>query len=433
MDHTATYSAEENKLRLYPAHRISAEDFAAVKAAGFRWAPKQELFVCPRWTPAAEDFLLDLCGEIGDEDYSPEERSADRAERFSGYRDKRRGEAHDRADTFQAGPTAFGHQNLQRAERQAAQHDRHRTHAISQWSKAEYWQSRTEGVIAHALHKSDPAVRRGRIKRLEAEQRKHEKERAEAVEAWCAWQQVRRLETQDLATAAAVRLAGNSRGWHEYHHPRTDRKSSLYGLLSQSDDPITGHEAAYLYFANTTNPTDEGTWFGRWSRHYELRLAYERAMLANEGGTAADVAIEPGGWFGKHQVQSVNRSNVTGKVVSVKLLAPQKWWRGDGPAPLTLQSFNIERLGEAAYRAPTDGEREAFAAKQVAAKDAARASAKENPKPQLINPTDADAERLQALWNVGAKYPSQVWRMTQDDYAARVVRRRIQRAGTAIY
>src|SRR5690606_1577391 len=122
----ATYSPEDNKLRLYAASRLSAATYARVKAAGFKLAPKQELFVCPRWRPEAEDLLLELCGEIGDEDSSPEERSADRAERFSGYRDKRRAEATGHADTFDAGPQVFGHQNRSRAERQALRHDRHR-------------------------------------------------------------------------------------------------------------------------------------------------------------------------------------------------------------------------------------------------------------------------------------------------------------------
>jgi len=74
--HSATYSPEDNKLRLYPAYRLDAEDYAKVKAAGFKWAPKQELFVAPKWTPQREDLLLEMCGEIGDEDYSPEERAA---------------------------------------------------------------------------------------------------------------------------------------------------------------------------------------------------------------------------------------------------------------------------------------------------------------------------------------------------------------------
>ena len=60
----ATYSPEDNKLRLYAFSRLDAETYQRVKAAGFKWAPKQELFVAPRWTPAREDLLLELCGDI---------------------------------------------------------------------------------------------------------------------------------------------------------------------------------------------------------------------------------------------------------------------------------------------------------------------------------------------------------------------------------
>ena len=34
MNHSATYSPEDNKLRLYPGYYLSAEELAEVKAAG---------------------------------------------------------------------------------------------------------------------------------------------------------------------------------------------------------------------------------------------------------------------------------------------------------------------------------------------------------------------------------------------------------------
>ena len=356
--HTATYSPEDNKLRLYPGERLDTDKdwyLNEFKPAGFKWAAKQECFVCARWTTTAEDMLLTLVDEIGDEDYSPEERSADRAERFGGYRDKRRGEAGGHADTFEAGPSVFGHQNRQRAERQAARHDRHRGRALSQWSKAEYWQERTAGVIAHALHKSCARVRRGRILRLESELRR-------------------------------------------------------YGHMSE-----------------------------RWKAHYELRLTYERAMLQNEGGSAAAVDIEPGGFVGSYQVQKVNKSPATGRVVSVMVYADAQHYRGEGVMradgtfgkPLTLQKLNIERFGENVYRPPTDEERATFKEKQAADKKAKAAKAKANPSPKLINPTPEDAERLQAIWNAEAKArhdagkrggrfePSAVATMTQAAYSQR--------------
>ena len=52
---TATYSPEDNKLRLYSDTRLDAETCTELKAAGFKWAPKQDLWVAPMWTPARED------------------------------------------------------------------------------------------------------------------------------------------------------------------------------------------------------------------------------------------------------------------------------------------------------------------------------------------------------------------------------------------
>lgn len=64
----ATYSPDDNKLRLYAASRLDPETYKKVHDAGFRWAPKQALFVAPAWTPGREDVLLSLAGEIEDED-----------------------------------------------------------------------------------------------------------------------------------------------------------------------------------------------------------------------------------------------------------------------------------------------------------------------------------------------------------------------------
>lgn len=331
----ATYSPEDNKLRIYPdGTRVDSildeTEYAEFKRAGYKWAGKQECFVAARWTPDAEDWALELAEEIEDEDYSPEERSADRAERFTGYQDKRRDEAHGHADNFAAGPDAFGHQNRQRAERQARRHDRHRGRALNQWSKAEYWQHRTAGVISHALYRSSPEVRRGRLIRLETEFRR-------------------------------------------------------YGRMGD-----------------------------RWKAHYELRIAYEKAMLENEGGMAAEVEMIPGGFIGRHQIDRVNKSPVTGRVVSVQV---------------GRKVVNIERCGADIYRAPTEEELAAFhaATKERKAKEkAARPAA-----PPLINPTDEDAERLQAIWNAHEKAlfdsrprgeefkPSAVRRMTQAEYSER--------------
>ncbi|MEN1792996.1 hydrolase, partial [Pseudomonas aeruginosa] len=89
----ATYSPDDNKLRLYAVSRLDPETYKKVHDAGFRWAPKQALFVAPAWTPGREDVLLSLAGEIEDEDSTLAERQEARAERFTGYSGKRASES----------------------------------------------------------------------------------------------------------------------------------------------------------------------------------------------------------------------------------------------------------------------------------------------------------------------------------------------------
>src|SRR5262245_11574233 len=90
---TATYCPTENKIRLYPSARLDQTTYERVKAAGYKWAPNQECFVAPMWTPAREDLALELAGEIGDEDTSLVDRAEARADRFEDYSDKRGQEA----------------------------------------------------------------------------------------------------------------------------------------------------------------------------------------------------------------------------------------------------------------------------------------------------------------------------------------------------
>lgn len=389
MSMRGSFSVEDNKMRLYSTSRLDAETYARVKAAGFRWAPKQELFVAPAWSPAREDLLLELCGEIDDEDYSPEERAADRAERFSGYREKRIAEATAGADRYEAGPSAFGHQNRARAERQAARFDRVRTGAVSQWSKAEYWQQRTEGVIANALYKSSPSVRRGRILTLEAELR-----------------------------AIIARFTPNS-------EPPTIMEDE--GKVKV----MVGPKGRGSYFIRLDSLEATKAAYGRAMAHLENRLTYERAMLAAEGGSATEAEMEVGGFItaGRRrqvtaQIHAITRSPVTKKVVSVKVMGLVGYGENERPG---LVSYNVQRLGEGAYRAPTAEEKEAFLKATAERKATEKAS---KPKaPALINPTDEDAERLQAIWNAEAKArhgaheayypykPTKVLRITQAIYS----------------
>jgi hypothetical protein len=168
----STYCPEDNKLRLYIG-RVPRDEFLELRKQGWTCTPKQPCDFVAHWRVEREQTALNYSGIIGDEDQSPTDRAADRAERFSGYLDKRREEAHTEADRFIQGPTVHGYQNQDKADRAAKKHDRIADRAVNQWSKAEYWQQRTAGVISNALYKIRPSVRMGRIKILESDERRY--------------------------------------------------------------------------------------------------------------------------------------------------------------------------------------------------------------------------------------------------------------------
>ena len=124
---TATYSPEDNKLRLYASSRLDTETYERVKAAGFKWAPKQDLFVAPMWTPSREDLCIELAGEIGDEDTTLVERAevkADRLEDLSTRRaqdgDRAQSGVHAIADGIPFGqPILVGHHSERHARKDA--------------------------------------------------------------------------------------------------------------------------------------------------------------------------------------------------------------------------------------------------------------------------------------------------------------------------
>lgn len=297
MSMSATYSPEDNKLRLYSATRLDKETYDRVRAAGFIWAPKQDLFVAPMWTPEREDLLTELCGEIGDEDTSLAERTEQRAERFENYSERRAADAesahaavHKIADGIPFGqPILVGHHSEKRARKDAEKIQNGMDRAVKMWDESKYWKARAAGAIHAAKYKELPQVRFRRIKGLEAEIRRCRAEFTPAdnpphiimQEPW------RKSDGEKVPHV----WCGQGRGgkWVE--------ASRLPAL-----------EASY----------------SRAIKHCENRLEYERAMLGESGGLAADkFNIEVGGqvlysgtWV---TVLRVNRKD--GKVCSMRTSA----------------------------------------------------------------------------------------------------------------
>lgn len=287
---TATYSPEDNKLRLYSTSRLDPETYARVKAVGFIWAPRQGLFVAPAWSPSREDLLLELCDEIGDEDTSLVERAEQRSERFNDYSTSRSEDAEAArkavaaiADNIPFGqPILIGHHSERRARRDAEliQDGMHR--AVKMWETADYWQRRAESAIRHAKYKERPDVRARRIKGLEADKRRVERNIDQTQKYLAAWKHEGLTSAQALAIANYDHITVYYTK-DKYPTSTYEGASSVWSGLDKG--LINEQEAAALSCAAHERyiPVAE-----RWLNHYENRLAYERAMLAESGGTVAD-------------------------------------------------------------------------------------------------------------------------------------------------
>ncbi len=288
----ATYSPEDNKLRLYASSRLDAETYARVKAVGFIWAPKQDLFVAPTWTPARADLLIDLCGEIEDEDKSLVERSEERADRFVDYSDKRQADAnaaHKSVSAITSGiplgqPILVGHHSERHARNDAARIESGMRKAVQCWETAGYWKQRAAGALHHAKYKELPAVRARRIKGIGADKRKQERYMVDAEKFLKAW------STEGLTLAMAKAIANYchiSRCFPLNEYPREAPASQYEGLMgiwsALEGGVINEQQARDIAIPAYTRQLEHGR---RWIGHYENRLAYEMAMLDEQGATS---------------------------------------------------------------------------------------------------------------------------------------------------
>ncbi|KDR28477.1 MULTISPECIES: DUF3560 domain-containing protein [Caballeronia] len=278
---SATYSPEDNKLRLYSPHRLDEALYQRVSSEGFRFAPKQDLFVAPMWTPSREDLLLELCGEIGDEDTSLVDRAEERADRFDGYSENRAREGDAAYSNVQSitehiplgQPILVGHHSERRARRDAERIEAGMRRAVNAWETSEYWTRRAKGALAHAKYKERPDVRHRRIKGLESDRRKYQKEIDNAQKFTKLWSKPELTHEQAKAIA----------GYDHLYFKVDGQVTSLYTMLcAEGADIEQLRDRALKAHARTI------AFYGRWIAHVDNRLAYERAMLGEAGGIAAD-------------------------------------------------------------------------------------------------------------------------------------------------
>ena len=298
----ATYSPDDNKLRLYSTTRLDRETYDRVKEAGFKWAPKQELFVAPMWTPAREDLLIELCGEIEDEDKTLVERAEERSDRFEEYSDKRaadatraREEVSAISDNIPFGqPILVGHHSERRARKDAEKIENGMKKAIKMWETSKYWTYRAAGAIRSAKYKERPDVRARRVKGLEADKRKQERNKEEAEKCLTLWSREGLTLAQGIAIAGTFNLylpkkEGDRKDWDI----PASAYDTLQGTYTNLYAPRTIEEVvehAKKYYPRTIAHCE------RWINHYNNRIEYEKAMIDDQGGLAdSKFDIKPGG------------------------------------------------------------------------------------------------------------------------------------------
>lgn len=290
MSFSATYSPEDNSLRLYSTTRLDTETYARVKAAGFQWAPKQDLWKASMWTPSREDLLLALCGTIEDEDTSLVERAETRAERFETYSENRTTEADQTRANVQrimdgiplGQPLLVNHHSDKHAVKDQERIHNGMSKAVSLWKSAQYWESRAQGVLRHAKYKERPDVRARRIKGLEADLRKQQKEYQEASATLKLWsvpempiETARKLASLCHLTVCVI----DGSHWSAWDVLRPDEER-WQGCPAYTVEQVQAcaQEAYPRLMAHCQ----------RWIDHIKMRLAYERTLLAAQGGTIAD-------------------------------------------------------------------------------------------------------------------------------------------------
>jgi len=314
---TATYSPEDNKIRLLCITRLDSETYNRVIKAGFKWAPKQELFVTPMWTPTREDLCIELAGEIGDEDTTLVERAEAKAERLEDLSERRTQDAdraqkavHAIADGIPFGqPILVGHHSERHARKDAEKIENGMRKAIECWKAAQYWQDRAKGAIRLAKYKERPDVRARRIKGLEADKRKQERSQADAQKFLKAYEdpQARTAKLRDGRDLLPA-LLQTWEGGLSYENQTRLKNEEL--PFEEALSMATSAKRATV--ANTQ----------RWIDHLSNRIAYERAMLDEQGGTVTEKTgpekggavrcwCAPGNGRGWAYIQKVNKVSVT--------------------------------------------------------------------------------------------------------------------------
>ncbi len=286
----ATYSPEDNKLRIFASSRLDPDLYARFKEMGFKWAPKQELFVAPTWTPAREDFCLELAETIEPEQSTMIERAEAKAERLDNLAQKRETDSNayaaaaDRiSQRFTGGqPILVGHHSERKARKDQKQMHSNMDKAIKCQKAVSYWLYKAEGVERHANRKANPGVRIRRIKTLLADLRDRQRNINHAHRVKSLWEKISAEENEDLFKKMVSYYVGGRL------NTGATAPNSLYDDLR--NEKIT-HKEAVEEALEWSNKLINSPYNYRWVAHILNRLGFERSELGPVEKFAGELTI----------------------------------------------------------------------------------------------------------------------------------------------
>ena len=377
----ATYSAEDNKLRLYAAYRLDDETFARVKEAGFKWAPKQELFVAPMWTPAREDLCVELAGEITAEQTTLVERAEAKADRLDDIANRRE----QQADAFSSAaskiserfaygqPILVGHHSERTARKDQERMHNEMDRAVKASKAVKYWNTRAQGVERYANMKNCTRTRSNRIKKLLADLRTHQRAINHAHLSVALWEKTLLIQDSEKFREAVEWHAGSDAGYRD----------AWYDLRDGKIEPLALAEKAIGVWKDATESPNRY----RWIEHTLNRLSFEREELGEVGLYSEDMTAAI--------LQTFARTQGAHKPKATKTDAGQWLVASDVPLPAHVADSESIELSANAW-----AELMQSSGYTVPPKREKKASDRANVP--LLNPSPEEAKRLQTYWNSNA-------------------------------
>ena len=273
-DFDATYSPEDNKLRITASYRFEDALWQDFKKLGFRWAPKQEIFVHPRWTPQIEDFCLKMAGSIEPEEMTMVERAEMKNDRIDGYIQNRHRDvnaftaaAERYSERFAGGqPILVGHHSENKARNDHKRMTRNTEKAHEAAGKIDYWHYKKQGVAIHANRKAAYGVRLRRMKGLFADLRAIQRD----INMAQSWRDTWRIVLSKVGQEKFNDLVLGQLGFFGSCASGTwsDVRNGKMTALEGAQNALKAQEN----FLNSSNRR-------RWITHILNRLGYERAEL----------------------------------------------------------------------------------------------------------------------------------------------------------